>query len=178
MCLHQLCFVASQKFAFFPTNGLETLKGPVVPHLKFRSSDPRATGRTTWESVRPPEQTSATSPQPSDHLKGSAVGRSQKLVSWLVGWSKVSLRPDSECAWVCEQATDVAETVQCRTRHQINKQIIWLTITCVSFLSIIFRMISLKSFYQSQILRSIAGLQLYQPNSHGAQIQMPSKGCF
>merc|ERR1712107_245736 len=102
MCLHQLCFVASQKFAFFPTNGLETLKGPVVPHLKFRSSDPRATGRTTRESVRLTEQTSATSP--NHHLTTSKVpivGRSQQLVSWLVGWFKVSLRPDSECASVC-----------------------------------------------------------------------------
>merc|ERR1712004_506096 len=57
-------FCRLTKICFFPTNGLETLKGPVVPHLKFRSSDPRATGRTTRESVRPPEQTSATSPQP------------------------------------------------------------------------------------------------------------------
>ena len=87
---------------FFPTNGLETLKGPVVPHLKLRSSDPRATGRTTWESVRLTEQTSATSP--NHHLTTSKVpivGRSQLLVSWLVGWFKVSLRPDSECASVC-----------------------------------------------------------------------------
>ena len=106
MCLHQLCFVASQKFAFFPTNGLETLKGPVVPHLKFRSSDPRATGRTTWESVRPPEQTSATSPQPSDHLKGSdrwSVAVVGQLVGRLVQskssprfWVCVSVR---ECVW-------------------------------------------------------------------------------
>ena len=98
MCLHQLCFVASQKFAFFPTNGLETLKGPVVPHLKFRSSDPRATGLTTWESVRPPEQTSATSPQPSDHLKGSDRW-SVAVVGQLVG--RLVQSKSSPRFWVC-----------------------------------------------------------------------------
>ena len=91
-------FCRLTKICFFPTNGLETLKGPVVPHLKFRSSDPRATGRTTWESVRPPEQTSATSPQPSDHLKGSDCW-SVAVVGQLVG--RLVQSKSSPRFWVC-----------------------------------------------------------------------------